>query len=151
MQNENQVEILNDLVRINNDRIEGYRKATQNLQEQNPQLVNLFHQLQEQSQQYNQQLSNQINNLGGTTDSGTTAAGKLYRTWMDVKAAFGGDDAEGILNSCVGGEEAATKAYQSAIDSNELCSECSSVVARQQEQQMQAHDQIKALRDQFSA
>src|SRR5690606_14182809 len=119
MEKENQVEILNDLVKINNDRIEGYRKATANLQEQNPQLVNLFQELQQQSKQYNNELTNQIQSLGGdaATDS-TTTSGKLYRAWMDVKATFGGDDAVGILNSCVGGEDAASRAYQDALASN---------------------------------
>lgn len=151
MQNENQVEILNDLVKINNDRIEGYRKATENLQENNPQLVNLFNQLQQQSQQYNQELSSQIHALGGTPASdSTTTSGKLYRAWMDVKATFGGDDAVGILNSCVGGEDAASKAYQNALASNELGVECNSLIARQHEQQMKAHNEIVQLRDQFN-
>jgi uncharacterized protein (TIGR02284 family) len=150
MQNENhgnQVEILNDLVRINNDRIEGYKKAMENLKEPNPQLQTLFTQLQQQSAQYTQELREHIQQLGGSADNDTTTAGKIYRTWMDVKAAFGGDDAQGVLNSCDGGEEAANKAYQTALNNKELRPECLSLLNRQHIEQQEAHQRIKNLRD----
>jgi uncharacterized protein (TIGR02284 family) len=149
MTNENQIEVLNDLVRINNDRIEGYRKAVENLNDDKGLLAPLFTSLQQDSRQNNQELSAEISKLGGTPDSGTTTSGKIYRAWMDVKATFGGDDAQGVLESCEGGEDAAKRAYQMALESGDLAGDTAAIVARQQGDQRAAHDKVKALRDQY--
>ena len=149
MTNENQIEVLNDLVRINNDRIEGYRKAIENINDDKGLLAPLFTTLQQDSRKNNQELTDEISKLGGTPDTGTTTSGKIYRAWMDVKATFGGDDAQGVLASCEGGEDAAKRAYQTALESGDLSGDTAAVVAKQQGQQREAHDKIKLLRDQY--
>ncbi|MBL7713601.1 MAG: PA2169 family four-helix-bundle protein [Chitinophagaceae bacterium] len=149
MTNESQIEVLNDLVRINNDRIEGYGKAIENMKEDNGLLNPLFSSLQQDSRKNNQDLNAEISKLGGTPDTGTTTGGKIYRAWMDVKATFGGDDAKAILESCEGGEDAAKRAYQTAMESGDLAGDTAALVARQQGDQRAAHDKIKALRDQY--
>ncbi|MFA6151603.1 MAG: PA2169 family four-helix-bundle protein [Chitinophagaceae bacterium] len=151
MTNENQIEVLNDLVRINNDRVEGYRKALENLNDDKDLLAPLFLSLQQESRGNNQELIAEISKLGGTADEGTTTGGKIYRAWMDVKATFGGDDAAGVLSSCEGGEDAAKRAYQMALESGDLSPDLSALVARQQGVQREGHDKIKALRDQYKA
>lgn len=149
MNNQNELGLLNDLVLINNDRIEGYQKASENLKDDNNNLRELFDSFQTESRQNNEQLTQEIIQLGGSPDNGTTAAGKVYRAWMDVKATFGGDDAKGILESCERGEDAAKRAYQSALESGDLSPQTTAIVASQQQRQLQAHDQVKALRDQL--
>ncbi len=151
MTNENQIEVLNDLVRINNDRVEGYRKALENLKDDKGLLAPLFLSLQQESRGNNQELIAEISKLGGTADEGTTTGGKIYRAWMDVKATFGGDDAAAVLSSCEGGEDAAKRAYQMALESGDLSPDLSALVARQQGVQREGHDHIKALRDQYKA
>lgn len=151
MTNESQIEVLNDLVLINNDRIEGYGKAADNLQDDKGLLNPLFAKLQEDSRRYKQELTAEIGKLGGTPETGTTASGKIYRAWMYVKATFGGDDAQGVLASCEGGEDAAKRAYQSAMESGDLAGDTAALVARQQGDQRAAHDKIKALRDQYKS
>jgi len=54
--------------------------------------------------------------MGGTLAQGTTASGKIYRAWMDVKAVFTGHDRETILSNCEAGEDAAQRAYTSALE-----------------------------------
>jgi len=149
MNNQKELGLLNDLVRINNDRIEGYQKASENLKGDNNNLRDLFGSLQTESEQNNQQLTGEIKHLGGSPDTGTTTGGKVYRTWMDVKATFGGNDPKSILESCERGEDAAKKAYQTVLESGDLSDNITAVIANQQERQLQAHDRIKALRDQW--
>lgn len=149
MENEDQIMVLNDLVKINNDRIEGYRKASKNFKDDNIELLSLFNRFAMESQDNKEELIEQIRRLGGTSDEGTTISGKIYRAWMDVKATFGGDDAKGILESCEGGEDAAKKAYQSALESGYLDTQSHVIVTHQQQEQLQSHDKIKALREQF--
>ena len=149
MENDDQIMVLNDLIKINNDRIEGYRKAADNFNDEHTELLSIFNSFAMDSQEYKEQLMQHVRRLGGDTDGGTTASGKIYRAWMDVKATFGGDDAKGTLESCEFGEDAAKKAYKTALDSGALDTQALSTVINQQQQQLQAHDRIKRLRDQF--
>lgn len=150
MQHENQIEVLNDLIKINNDRIEGYRKAAEQLKEDRSNLIPIFDKLQAESLANKTDLNNEVLRLGGSPDDGTTAGGKLYRAWMDVKATFGGDNPASVLVSCEGGEDAAKRAYKSAVESNDL-GDSLSIVSSQQHAQLQSHDQIKMLRDQYNS
>ncbi len=149
MQQENQIEVLNDLIRINNDRIEGYRKAAEQLKDERSTLIPVFDKLQSESQTNITDLKDEVLRLGGTPDEGTTTGGKIYRAWMDVKATFGGDNPASVLMSCEGGEDAAKRAYKSAVESNDL-GDSLSIVSSQQRAQLQSHDQIKMLRDQYN-
>lgn len=149
MENSDQIMVLNDLIQINNDRIEGYRKAAENFNDQPTELLSIFNSFAMDSQNYKQELMEHVRRLGGSSEEGTTMSGKIYRAWMDVKATFGGDDAQGILESCEFGEDAAKKAYKAAVESGQLDTQALSAVINQQQKQLQAHDRIKRLRDQF--
>lgn len=151
MDNKNQIMVLNDLIKINNDRIEGYRKAIENFKENNTELLSVFNNCAMESQDNKNVLTNQVRRLNGTPDEGTTMSGKIYRAWMDVKGTFGGDDAKGILESCEGGEDAAKKAYETALESGYLDMQSQAAVLDQQQSQLLSHNKIKALRDQFQS
>jgi uncharacterized protein (TIGR02284 family) len=113
MNNEKTIEILNSLIIINNDRIEGYETATNETKEQD--LKNLFGQFSATSQKCKQELVNEVINLGGVVAKGTMTSGKFFRVWMDVKAALTGKDRKAILNSCEYGEDTAVSAYTNAL------------------------------------
>jgi uncharacterized protein (TIGR02284 family) len=117
-QNENLIELLNDLIQINNDRVNGYQKAIDELKED--ELNPILHKMIQNSRKNLLVLSEHVVKLGGVTTNTTTVAGKIYRVWMDVKAVFTGHDAKSILASCVFGEEAAQTAYESALNSEDL-------------------------------
>lgn len=146
---ENQIEVLNDLIRINNDRVAGYAKASEQLTEDRTLLVPIFERMQTESMANIQELRNEVLRLGGQPDEGTTAGGKLYRSWMDLKATFGGDTASSVLNSCEGGEDAAKASYTNAIESGNLM-DSAPLVQQQRNAQQLSHNQIKTLRDQYA-
>lgn len=150
MQNEDQITVLNDLVKINNDRIEGYRKASENLKDHNMELLSVFNDCINDSQTNREELIAQVRRLGGDYDEGTTISGKIYRMWMDVKATFGGDDAAGVLASCEGGEDAAKNAYKAALESNYIDTQSHAIIINQQRKQLAAHERIKLLRERYS-
>ncbi|MDE1193540.1 MAG: PA2169 family four-helix-bundle protein [Arachidicoccus sp.] len=135
---------INDLIRINNDRIAGYQKALDELKGKNEfDLETLFAEIIHQSETFKSELQ-------GFTDEPvedeTTMSGKIYRGWMDIKAIFTGHDRKTILSNCEGGEDAAKKAYKEAL-SEDLPAEVKDVVLEQQAAQMVIHNRIKALRD----
>lgn len=88
------VETLNDLVKINNDRVAGYDKAA--MQTADEDLRVLFTELSAQSRLYSNELTKFLRIEGDEPTEGTTFSGKIYRAWMDVKASFGGDDRKGL-------------------------------------------------------
>lgn len=114
MDNVKTIEDLNSLIVINNDRIEGYKTASEEAKETD--LKMLFSELIQTSIEAKSELIAAVVNLGGTPDNETRTDGKLYRVWMDIKAAFTGNDRKNILDSCVYGEEVALEAYKDVMD-----------------------------------
>ncbi len=145
--NDNTIEVLNDLVKINYDRIEGYTKAIEDTRSDNADLINTFDKMKSQSSDYVNDLSALILKYGGTVATGSTTMGKIYRTWMDIRNAITSDDRQNVLNECEFGEDAAQKAYKMGLGETELSEEARSLIAIQKSALKDAHDLIKALRD----
>ena len=144
---EKTTEVLNDLVKINNDRIAGYQKAIQESKTEDADLKVLFSNMIRESEQYKAALTSEIMALGDSVDSGTTNSGKIYRAWMDIKAVFTGHDRKSILENCEFGEDAAQKAYKTALQDEDLTAEIRALILEQQVSLRASHDKIKALRD----
>ncbi|PUZ26712.1 conserved hypothetical protein [Chitinophaga costaii] len=144
--NEKATEVLNDLVKINNDRIEGYDKAT--AQTQDNDLKILFKQMVDESRKYVNELNQQLSLYGKEIQTDSTVSGKIYRTWMDVKRAFTGNDRHAILASCEHGEDAAQSAYQDALNTDEpLPNDLRELITKQKASLKRSHDIIKQQRD----
>jgi uncharacterized protein (TIGR02284 family) len=140
--------IINDLIRINNDRVVGYEKAIEELKEGDDDLKTLFNRYIMESKEYAQQLTHEVARLGGNPADGTTNSGKIYRVWMDLKAAVSGKDRQTILNNCEFGEDAAQKAYDMALNADtELEAPLRELIVRQKAQLKVGHDEVKRLRD----
>jgi len=150
--NEKLVEVLNDLVEINNDRVTGYEKAADESKSVDVDLQAIFHKMADESRKYKSELVQEVNRLGGTPSTDTTGLGKIYRVWMDVKATFTGHDRKSILESCEFGEDAAQKAYKDAIASDaEMNAETRQLITSQQAALKTSHDIIKKYRDAHTA
>ncbi|HRO69407.1 MAG TPA: PA2169 family four-helix-bundle protein [Chitinophagaceae bacterium] len=150
--NEKTSEILNDLISINNDRIEGYNRAENETSDKDADLKTLFRQMASESRSYNNDLSKYVASAGEQPTDKTSFSGKIYRTWMDVKATFSGKDRKAILASCEFGEDAAQKAYDEALSSDaELPAEVRQLIMDQKLSLKKSHDHIKALRDRQTA
>ena len=79
-------------------------------------------------------------------DAGGTAAGAVHRVWGDLKSNLGGGD-HALLETAEQGEDAAKKAYEKAIESQDVPSAVKSLLERQQSHILQSHNQVKAFRD----
>jgi uncharacterized protein (TIGR02284 family) len=141
------VEVLNDLVQINNDRIEGYQKAVDELKRTDTDLHNLFTSFITQSTNLKLALESEIATLGGEIETGTTTSGKIYRVWMDVKQLFTGKDRQAILDTCEFGEDAAQKAYKEAESSDGIELNAQRLITSQKLELKASHDKVKILRD----
>ncbi|MBD1395517.1 DUF892 family protein [Mucilaginibacter glaciei] len=146
---EKAIDVINDLIKINNDRVAGFEKAGTDLEGDDNGLIALFNKLAGESQQYVVELTDIAQQYGGEPAEGTSTSGDLHRAWIDIKATFTGSDLLAILNECERGEDAAKAAYRDALDpENELNPELVQVLQIQQQGITEGHDLIKSLRDQ---
>lgn len=147
---QHQIDALNDLIKINNDRVAGYQKGLESAED--PALKAVFEGYVDQSKGYVNELNDYIHLLGGSPADGTTLSGKFYHAWIDVKAAFTKKDNYSILSDCEYGEDVAKSAYRKALDDKELIWEDEKVVSLLNSHMNGlkiAHDAIKALRDTY--
>ncbi len=143
------IEVLNDLVLINNDRIGGYGRAVKELKEEDHDLKSLFEHMILESQQIKSDLVQEVQVLHGETEKGTTEMGKIYRGWMGLKAIFTGESRHAILSNCEYGEDAAQKAYNKALETEKLPAFLREMLKNQQETLKVSHDEIRDLRNQY--
>lgn len=139
--------MVNDLIQINYDRIAGYEKAISILTKEDADLKTIFQDFINQSNQFIKELKKEIQHEGVTPATSSSFEGKIYRTWMDIKVLFTGDDRKAILKSCLKGEDAAYITYALAEKTEELPSDTRFLIAQQKQQLRIANNKIKTLND----
>ncbi len=144
---EKTVGILNDLVEINNDRAEGFKKAIVDLKEENTDLKAIFADYAAQSEKFSRELGFIVAGAGEEVEKGESVSGTLHRAWIDIKSIFGADDRKSILNEAERGEDAIKAAYEKAIRDGSLDGPALEKVSTQAIEIKAAHDKIKSLRD----
>jgi len=150
--NESLVEVLNDLIKINNDRIDGYERALSEVKDIDLDLRGIFQKMANESREYVQELSREVATLGGEVATGTTGSGKIYRVWMDIKATFTGHDRTSVLESCEYGEDAAQEAYEDALATDaDLPVDVRQLITNQKASLLESHNLIKKYRDMHQA
>lgn len=150
--NDKLVEVLNDLIEINTDRITGYEKASEETKDVDVDLQAIFNKMADESRQYKAELTQEVSRLGGEPAEGRTKLGSIFQVWMDVKATFTGHDRQSVLESCEFGEDAAQKAYRSALASDaEIDADTRQLISAQQVSLKSSHDIIKKHRDMHKA
>jgi uncharacterized protein (TIGR02284 family) len=139
------IEAINDLIEINNDRVQGYKKASDEAKDED--LRTVFNNMAMQSQRFAGELRDRVQAEGGTPAEGTTVKGKVYRAWMDVKDKFSGNNRKTVLASCEFGEDAAQQAYDSVLKDQEIAGDLRLTIENQKKSLRESHDRIKHLRD----
>lgn len=146
--NKDVIEVLNDLIRINRDRTEGYHKAVEQLKPSDIDLKTLFTNMANTSVQYANALATEVRMLGGIPASDSTQSGKLYRVWMDIRSGVSARDRKSVLGLCEFGEDAAQKAYKLALGSDaEIPANIRQIIVEQQQSLKGSHDVVKRYRD----
>lgn len=150
--NEKLVGILNDLIRINYDRIEGYEKAIEEIKDfSEVEIKGVFLKMAEESRKHRTELTQSVIQLGGEPATDTTTAGDIYRVWMDVKTTFAGNDVLASLQLCEYGEDKALDAYKTAL-ANDVTwpTDIRSIIEKERASLKSSHDRIKRYRDEYA-
>jgi uncharacterized protein (TIGR02284 family) len=138
---------LRELIIINHDRYEGYHKAAEEAKDGDLKII--FSKFSTQSKTF----ANQLKDFMGDWDQvpeedKTKISGKLYRVWMDMKAALSGNNRKSVLNSCEFGEDVAKKTYDDVLnDTEDIPADVLAVIRRQRAEIQEGHDMVKAMRD----
>jgi uncharacterized protein (TIGR02284 family) len=145
MKNDKSIDVLNNLITINNDRIQGYETAIDETKDAD--LKSEFARFIATSQECKSELIAAVTKLGGKPAEGTRPDGKIYRAWMDFKALVTGKDRKAILNSCEYGEDVAVNTYEKALKDEDLSSEYITLVSEQYGKIKADHDTVRSMRD----
>jgi len=146
--NKELIDLLNDLIRINHDRTEGYQKAVEELKATDIDLKTMFTNLGNTSMQFSNALAAEVRNLGGEPATDTTQSGKLYRVWMDIKSGITARDRKSVIALCEFGEDSALKAYRIALESDtEIPGNIKQIILDQKANLQNSHDVVKRYRD----
>ncbi|MGI4835691.1 MAG: ferritin-like domain-containing protein [Janthinobacterium lividum] len=125
-----------DLLHLNRTSAQGYQEAAEEVK--SSELKSQLNQYSQQRSQFVSQLEQQASQLGISAQSDATiesvatdAAAAVHRGWINVKAAFTGNDDSSILSTCETGEESALKAYDTAIQLGDISPSLKSVLEQQ--------------------
>ncbi|MBA2613433.1 MAG: PA2169 family four-helix-bundle protein [Bacteroidetes bacterium] len=138
---------IKDLIIINNDRYEGYKTAADEIKDAD--LKSLFTDFSNQSKGFSLELRKFVPSSEEQPKRDETKnSGKLFRIWMDVKAAISGNDRKAVLSSCEFGEDRAKATYDDVLDHTEdIPTEAMQVITQQRAAIQKGHDVVKSLRD----
>jgi uncharacterized protein (TIGR02284 family) len=147
--NREPIEVLNDLIQINNDRIVGYEKAIRQTNVEDTDLKILYASMVAEGHRMKIALATEVQALGAEIEQGTTTSGRIYQTWMDVKAMFTGNNRQTVLANCEAGEQAVQRAYRMALN-HDLPAYIRELLTRQQDALYASMGEIRSMRDQLA-
>lgn len=148
MKNEKTISVLNDLLKIINDRLEGFEKVEGKVWEMNHDLQDDYEQMTSRSKMMKNQIINLIKDRGGEANDSASISGSIHRAWIDIKNSVLIDNLqESTLENVLFGEEVAIKSYQEALDSRDLDEESSKIVSEQLKDIKDYYRQFKGILD----
>jgi uncharacterized protein (TIGR02284 family) len=141
------ISLLNDLIGVNNNRIECYNFATGETDV--TVLKVLFKRLLETSYLCRDELAREVYKLGGVPEESTLPYVEFFKAWVDVKNALTRNDHAALLNSCAFEEGVVLRSYASAlITGHRAITTQQQQILSQQYQAMKAdHEKVTNLRD----
>ena len=148
MDNDDVVDVLNDLLESSRDGEYGFHASAEHAE--SGELKGIFQRHSRECAAAAVELEHEIRRLGGDPASGGSVSGALHRGWVSVKTALSTNDDKAVLEECERGEDAAVARYRKALKAN-LPADIRALLERQSQGAQRNHDEVRALRDGFSA
>lgn len=147
MNKEKSIVVLNNLIEINNERIEIYKTAKKVTEEDD--LKDLFSEFQKTSTIFKSELVEEVQKMGGVPVNVNRNNTLLVRLWVNFKSKLIGHDREDILNTLEYNEFVAIKSYKDTLSNNldYLTAELHIMLKSQQLLLTAHHDKVKKLGD----
>ncbi len=148
MTNDDVISTLNNLIETNKDGQNGFKESAEGVERSD--LKTLFYDFSQQRSQFAGELQSLVRDLGGDPENAGSVSAALHRGWINIKSAVTGKDDGAILNEAERGEDAAKKAYKDAL-AEDLPANVRTVVQKQADAVLAAHDKVRDLRDSANA
>ena len=143
--------VLRDLMQALIDGQKGFDKAAESLEDDgNSDLAQKMSQFAEQRERLSAELQEAASTYVTLSDVEGSTSADLHRAWMGLADAITGDDPHAILAVAEQGEDRAKKAYSEALK-EDLPEDLRAIVARQSDEVIEAHDQVRELRDRHAS
>ena len=139
------------MLRINNDRIGGYQKASELVQDRHlRELQHLFNQYCGQSSTFIDQFSPLLDPSDTADLDETKFSGKVFRLWMDLKTSLSTSTTLAVLELCEWGEQEFQDVYEHIRQQAAAVylSDLTAILQHHQDLQETASQHIKRLRQQ---
>lgn len=148
MTNDDVISTLNNLIETCKDGQNGFKESAENVERSD--LKTMFYDFSQQRSQFAGELQSLVRDLGGDPENAGSVSASLHRGWINLKTAVVGKDDGSILNEAERGEDAAKKAYKDAL-AEDLPANVRTVVQKQADAVLAAHDKVRDLRDSTNA
>ena len=136
-----------DLVQLNHTSVKGYQEAAEGVQ--SAELKSQLSQFSQQRAQFVSQLEQQATQLGISASHDTTVEGvateavaAVHRGWINLKSAITGQNDSAILGECETGDATALKAYETALQAQDLSPAAKAILEQQHSQILSAKNWV---------
>jgi uncharacterized protein (TIGR02284 family) len=144
MSNDDIVSMLNRLIDISRDGVEGFKTCAEDVDDAS---LRMYFQNRAQScLEAVRDLSAEVRKYGGDPDTRGSTAGALHRAWTEIKTAISNRDNIAVLEECERGEAAAVIAYESALR-EDMPGDLRALIENQYEGAKRNHERVRQLRD----
>jgi len=137
---------LNELLEKNYDAEKGYKLAAEKVKRQD--LQSFFSERAQERYDFGHELKSEIRNFGETPDKGSSVAGDMHRSWMNLKASLSSDKDESVLEEAIRGEKSAIEEYESIIKDEELPASTKNILMKQKNSIVSSLNEVKTLEKQ---
>lgn len=141
------IEVLNDLIKINKEREEGYVKAVRELTPAEHNLRGIFERKAQDSRNNVVQLQHKAEEIGAPLEEpvDNSFTGAIYSAWSELKNVFSGNDNKSVLTCRASDEEAVQKCYERALNERELPEDLTNVIREQKQSIDASREEISKL------
>ena len=134
---------LNELLEKNYDAEKGYKLAAEKVKSER--LKSFFAERAQERYDFGHELKSEIRNFGENPDKGSSLAGDVHRSWMNLKSSLSGDKDEAVLEEAIRGEKAAIEEYEEIINDSEVPASTGNILLKQKNAIVASLNEVKAL------
>lgn len=146
--NEETIDRIKDLVRINQDSAEGFAEAAEVVE--NEDLKGLFSLMAGERQQFANELRSYVILNDEDGDISGSWKGMFHRWWLDLRGKLSGGDAYAVLAEAERGEDKIKAMYEECIKET-TGNPLNDVLHRQYAEVVKGHDRVRDMRDAVKA
>lgn len=135
---------MNDLLNILDDAADNFEEGAEHVED--AEVGNLLQTYAAMFKQYGGEIGNMIVALGGTVDTDIDVGDDLRELWINVRAAFSGDDTHVVLAEAEKVADKIVDGYEDVL-AGDLTAEARRSIDEQYDEIERMHDRIRTLRD----